>query len=152
MERKLFFYQILGFLFTSLAGVFLHFAYTWSNQSPLIAPFAAVNESIWEHMKLLFFPMFLYAVLEHQFSHNSQRNFWCVKFSGILLGLFVIPVFYYTYTGMLGVNNDVINVSIFFIANAITYLTETILFKKERLTCTHPTFAFFTLCFLAFLL
>ena len=65
MKNKVFFWQLIGFLFTSVAGILLHFAYDWSNESPFIASSAAVNESIWEHMKLLFFPMFLYAAIEN---------------------------------------------------------------------------------------
>ena len=45
---------IARILSVSLLGTLLHFTYRWSGRNPLIAP---VNESVWEHMKLLFFPM-----------------------------------------------------------------------------------------------
>ena len=91
--------QYIGFIFTSIAGTLLHFAYDWSNQSIFLAPFSAINESIWEHMKLLFFPMFVFAMIEYYFMGNEYDNFWCIKLLGITLGLLLIPTLYYTYTG-----------------------------------------------------
>lgn len=150
MKNKVFFWQLIGFLFTSISGILLHFAYDWSSQSPFVAAFAAVNESIWEHMKLLFFPMFLYATIENLILGEKHKNFWCIKLLGISFGLLLIPVLYYSYTGILGIQNDWINIAIFFIANAASYLTETLLFRKETFKCSYPTIALFVLCLFAF--
>ena len=62
MKRKLFFWELGGFLFTGALGTLLHFVYEWSGGSALAACVSAVNESTWEHMKLLFFPMLLYSL------------------------------------------------------------------------------------------
>ena len=56
MNRHLYHYTIAGILFTAIAGTLLHFAYEYSMENPLVAMFAPVNESTWEHMKLLFWP------------------------------------------------------------------------------------------------
>ena len=50
---------IAGILCVSILGTLLHFTYRWSGRNPLIGLIAPVNESVWEHMKLLFFPMHL---------------------------------------------------------------------------------------------
>ena len=115
MKNKVFFWQFIGFLFTSVAGILLHFAYDWSNQSPFIASFAAVNESIWEHMML-----------------QSKT------------------VLYYSYTGIFGIQKDWINIVIFFLANAASYLTEGLLFRKRTFKCPSPAIALFFLCLFAF--
>ena len=47
-------------------------------------------------MKLLFWPLFLFALVQRLF-FKDQENFWCVKLAGILLGLALIPVLFYTY-------------------------------------------------------
>ena len=52
------------FLFISVLGVLLHFTYEWSGDNPIVALFSAVNESTWEHLKLLFFPMLLLTIIE----------------------------------------------------------------------------------------
>ncbi|WP_286082764.1 DUF6512 family protein, partial [Parablautia intestinalis] len=54
-------YTAIGIIFVLLAGTLAHFVYDWSGNHAVIGLFTPVNESIWEHMKLLFFPMLLYA-------------------------------------------------------------------------------------------
>ena len=150
MKKSLSLWQLVGFLFTAVAGVLLHFLYDWSNQSAFIAPFSAVNESIWEHMKLLYFPMFIFALVERQFIGDKYENYWCVKLAGILLGLTLIPVLYYSYTGIFGVQIDWINIAIFFVVATATYLFETWLLKKEELKCPSPLLALLVLCFIGY--
>lgn len=50
--------------YTVLLGSLLHFVYGWSGSNVFAAGFSAVNESTWEHMKLLFFPVFLLTLLQ----------------------------------------------------------------------------------------
>lgn len=150
MKKSLSLWQLAGFLFTAVAGVLLHFLYDWSNQSVFIAPFSAINESIWEHMKLLYFPMFAFALVERQFIGDEYENYWCAKLAGILLGLTLIPVLYYSYTGIFGVQVDWINIAIFFVATATTYLFETWLLKKEGWKCPSPLLALLVLCLIGY--
>ena len=58
MKKRLLLWETAGFLFTAAVGALLHFTYDWSGGTVLAAAFSAVNESTWEHMKLLFFPVF----------------------------------------------------------------------------------------------
>ncbi len=150
MKKSLSFWQFAGFLFTAVAGVLLHFLYDWSNQSALVAPFSAVNESIWEHMKLLYFPMFFFALVERQFIGDEYENYWCTKLAGILLALTLIPVLYYSYTGIFGVQIDWINIAIFFVAATTTYLFETCLLKKEGWKCPSQLLALLVLCVIGY--
>ena len=92
-------WQIFGFLFSIFFGSLLHFVYDWSGKSILIAPISAVNESTWEHMKLFFIPTFIFAVIQNIFLSDRYENFWVVKAVGILAGLFLIPILFYTYNG-----------------------------------------------------
>lgn len=150
MKKSLKLWQIVGFVFTGIWGVLLHFLYDWTNQSIIAAPFSAVNESIWEHMKLLFFPMFVFALIEYGFIGRNCENYWCVKLFGTSLGLTLIPVIYYSYTGIFGVNADWFNIVIFFIASASAYYLETLLFKN-RISCRFNIAAFIILCIVALL-
>ena len=125
-------FQFLGFAITSFVGTLLHFLYDWSGKSIFTAPFSAVNESTWEHMKILFFPMFVFALIQSFFC-KGEKNFWCIKCRGILLGILLIPVLFYTYNGIFGKSPDFINITIFFVAAAASYFMETRLFKKEYL-------------------
>ena len=79
MKRELRRWEIIGFLVTAGLGSLLHFVYDWSGQSRVAAAFAAVNESTWEHMKLLFIPFLLFTVAEFVVFSEPLRNFFAVK-------------------------------------------------------------------------
>ena len=129
MRKSIYLWQLIGFVFTGVLGVLLHFLYDWT-QNGFVALFSAVNESIWEHMKLLFVPMIIFAFIEGRHFDKKYENFWCAKLFGILTGLILIPILYYTYTGVLGVSADWFNIAIFFIAAAVSYALETRLIKS----------------------
>ena len=149
MKKALSLWQFAGFVFTVLLGSLLHFVYDWSGQSIFVAPFSAVNESTWEHMKLLFFPMFIFALIQRRFLQKDYENFWCVKLAGILVGLILIPVLFYTYRGVFGTSPDIVNIAIFFAAAAFAYWVETLLFKQARGLCVSPAAAFFAIILIA---
>lgn len=150
MKKSLSFWQLAGFVFTGVVGTLLHFLYDWTD-STFVALFSAVNESIWEHMKILFFPMLIFALLESRYFVKDYKNFWCIKLIGILTGLTVIPTMYYTYTGALGVSADWFNILIFFIAAAVVFIIETRLMKSDKSFCKSPTTAIILLCLIAVL-
>lgn len=149
MKTKLSLWQLAGFIFTGVAGSLLHFAYNWSNQSLFFAPFSAVNESVWEHLKLLFVPMFVFALIENVFLGHTYENFWCVKLLGILLGILLIPILYYSYTGVFGINLDWINITIFFLAGLLAFLLELFLFPRLNCKVVCTLWSLFFLCVLA---
>ena len=133
MRRPITIYQLAGFLFTGIVGTFLHFLFDLSGESILVSLFSAVNESIWEHIKLLFYPMLLFSVAEFRAWGRDRPDFWQIKLLGTLFGMALIPAIYYTYTGSLGVSADWFNITIFFIAAGSVYWLETVLFQKNAL-------------------
>lgn len=56
-------YQIISAIFVCIAGTLLHFTYEIFGKNNFIASFSAVNESVWEHLKLLFFPLLFTTVI-----------------------------------------------------------------------------------------
>ncbi len=145
MKKNLSLWQFAGFTFTAFFGTLLHYIYEWSNYSALAAPFSGVNESTWEHMKLLFFPLFIFAIIQ-SFYFKEYKSFWCVKLIGITAGLLFIPIIYYTCNGAFGKSPDWFNISIFFIAAAITFVTEYKLLKYDVLKCKNSIIPFVLVC------
>lgn len=117
-------WQVAGFIFTSILGTFLHFLFDLTGENLVAGMFSAVNESIWEHMKLIFYPMVLFAIIEWNYIGRKTPGYWCIKLTGLLLALIMIPVIYYTYTGILGTSADWFNIAIFFIAAGAAYWTQ----------------------------
>lgn len=151
MEKSLRRYGIIGFFFTGITGVLLHFLYELSGKFIIFAPFSAVNESTWEHMKLLFFPMLIFAFIEYRLIGKSFDNFWCVKLMGTVVGLFSIPLLFYTYKGALGVSADWFNIAIFFIAAAVTFVLERAMLKSNANCRISPLAAISALILIAVL-
>ena len=147
MKKSLALWTLAGATFTAVLGTVLHFLYGWAD-SAAVAPFSGVNESTWEHMKLLFWPMLLFAVVQ-RFFFSKREDFWCVKLRGILLGLLLIPLLFYTYNGVIGHSPDWINITIFFVSAALAYLYEARQFSRGTV-CRHPRFALFCLLVVAF--
>ena len=150
MKRSFWIYGLFGFAVTALGGTLLHFLYDLLGEALWIAPFSGVNESTFEHMKLMFWPMFAFALLERLFI-QEREDFWCVKLRGILLALTLIPLLFYTYNGVIGKSPDFVNISIFFVSAAIAYAYETRLFNLKKLDTCRGKLAFIAISVIAIL-
>lgn len=109
-------FQIFSMIFASILGVVLHFIYEWSNNNYIIAMFSAVNESTWEHLKLLFFPMLLTIIIGYYYIGKNIMNFLCAKTIGIFVAIVFTVIFFYTSSGVIGMNISFLNITSFFIA------------------------------------
>lgn len=109
-------FEIFSTIFTMILGTLLHFTFEWSNYNSFVALFSAVNESTWEHLKLLFFPMLLTTIIGYFYIGKNIPNFLCSKLIGIIIAISFIIIFFYTYTGIIGKNFAFIDISIFFVA------------------------------------
>ena len=58
MLKKLTF---IGIIFTIILGTISHNVYPWTGNNFIAGLFSPVNASIWEHMKIAFFPMLIYS-------------------------------------------------------------------------------------------
>ena len=74
--------------------------------------------------KLLFIPFLVFTVVEFIVFSEAFRNFFAVKAASILLGLVSIPALFYTLTGMFGKLPDWVNITIFFLADALLYFVS----------------------------
>lgn len=114
-------FTIVGIFFTLILGTLLHFTYSLSGDNAIIGLFSAVNESTWEHMKLIFFPMLLYSFF---MNHKLKKTNPCVVsalWSGLLIGTLAITVLFYTYTGILGTNYFVADIGVFILGTLIAF-------------------------------
>lgn len=115
-KKKILRFQIFSVIFTWILGTILHFLYEWSGDNKIIASFSAVNESTWEHLKLVFFPMLITTIVGFLVIGKDNKKFWCSKTIGIILAMSFIIVFFYTYTGIIGTNFAILDIGSFFVA------------------------------------
>lgn len=111
--RRLF----LAFVITALAGTALHFLYDLL-PSPLTALFSPVNESIWEHVKLIYWPylaaMFLVTGKEAQ----GKRGSWLFTLLVISVAMLLAG---YVYHISLGLDNLVFDIVLYVFLMALGF-------------------------------
>lgn len=115
-------YIIEGIIFVLITGSIAHFIYDWSGENALIGFWVPINESIWEHMKLCFFPMLLYSFY---MIYKLEPDYPCISSSsmfGVLLITFLIPVLFYTYSGILGANYAIFDIGTFIVSVIISFV------------------------------
>ena len=128
-QEKLLKIQVIITVISIILGTILHFTYNLSGQNNFIGSFSAVNESVWEHLKLAFFPMLILGIIEYFFVKNISNNYIEAKTIGIFLAISFIVVAFFTYTGILGVDILILDILIF-ITSII--LGETISYKLMK--------------------
>lgn len=135
-------WHMIGLFLTLILGPLLHFTYSWSGQQHFVALFSPVNESVWEHQKLLAMPFFLFTVIEYAVYGKFLPNFFAVKLVALLLGIFTIAGLFYSYSGILGTNYLPLDIGTFFAGVIVAYLFSLYSFRKGFfLKGTFPTLA-----------
>ena len=81
-------------IFVIILGCILHFTYEWSHHNKIIGWLSAVNESTWEHVKLVILPTFLTIIFDYWFL-GSNPNYWFAKFIQMLFAVVMLPVISY---------------------------------------------------------
>lgn len=130
--------MIAGTLFVLILGTLAHFFYKWSNQNYLVGLFTPVSESTWEHMKLVFFPMLLYSLAVIPRLKKSYPCIGSAFSAGILSGTLLIPVIFYTYTGILGYHLLILDILSF----VLSVLCSFCIVYRLTLTCKLQNYAF----------
>lgn len=119
-KRQMFY----GFLFTSASGVILHYLYEWTGRSTTVSLFSPINESPWEHLKIIFFPILFFLIIQLVYLRCKKiilHNLTWFSALSAVIAMSFITVAYYTFVGITGMNVGWYNISLFFIASAIAY-------------------------------
>lgn len=96
-------------------GTLLHFAWAWSNQSRVVAVFAPINESVWEHLKMAFWPAVGLSFIQRPLYGKPAG--WLVPTAvRALLPPALIVMLFYGYTSILGTNLLVLDLATFVVA------------------------------------
>lgn len=155
-KKKILYWQIAAILFTWILGTVLHFTYEWSGENNVVGIFSAVNESTWEHLKLSFFPMFLFSIIEGIFIYKYSNNYIEAKTISLFLSILFITIIFYTYTGILGTNFAVIDILTFYISVLLSeWVAYKIMIREEETTKLSKILSilivlFLLICFLTF--
>ncbi len=117
MKNKVLAWEVGGFVFIGLVGAALHFTYELSDfSSNVVAYFSAVNESTWEHLKMVFFPGLVFALIEYTYVRDQVYNYLVAKAGSLLLMPLVITVGWYIYAPAVGRSIFPVDLALFYLA------------------------------------
>ena len=92
----------------------MHNIYEWSGKSTIVGIFAPVNESVWEHLKLTFWPMLLWWILGFIVLGKINQIPASQWFTSCTVAQLVCPLvilcFHYTYTGAFGIKSLILDI------------------------------------------
>lgn len=143
---------ILGFI-ASLS----HFAYEFSGNSIIVGLFNPVNESVWEHLKFMFFPNLLWWIIVffiYKRKCDINLSKWIIAAA---VALFVAPLFvmllHYTYTGIFGTHSAIFDGVLVFVSYFIALKFAFNIYEQVNLSNVKIVLSIFViaLIFLAFI-
>ena len=137
-------FEIAGVFIIFLLSFLLHELYDLTGQNVVVGVFAPINESIWEHMKMGFFAVIFYSIIEYYYFRGISNNFFLAKGILAILLPMMIALGHILYTTILGrhvVLIDIINLFIWIvIGQLISYRILTL--EKNYLTINRACFIF----------
>ncbi len=122
---------IWAFIIIGAAGSLGHFLYKWSGDNTILGYFFPVNESTWEHLKLLFFPTLVFSTVEYFLIKDKVKGYVPSVAVSLIVGLITIVTIFYTYSGVLGFKIEWFNIAIYYIALLVMLAVKLLLTLTE---------------------
>lgn len=133
-QKQIKIWTIWSTILIIVIGSFSHFMFEWLGSMKPLALIFAVNESVWEHLKLAFWPTLLFAITELFIIKNKNSNFWLGKVVSLYTMPIVIVIMFYTYHAVVSENNLAYDISSFFIAVILgQYLGYKIITREKQI-------------------
>ena len=120
----------LAFLAAAAAGSALHFLYA-AVPHPLTALIAPVNESVWEHLKLLYYPTLAAAFVLSRRTKDKNR-LWSGFFAASLAMPAALLGAYYTLASGFGVEGLWLDIGLYVLTMAGGFALALALFRSGR--------------------
>jgi hypothetical protein len=122
-RKKILIWEMSGILFIIMLGSALHFIFEISGGMKAVALIGAVNESVWEHLKIGFWPAFIWAVVEFFVFGKKAGNFLMAKgVSFTLLSILIAGIYYASEA--IGIEGFIIHAVNFTVSIAISQIVS----------------------------
>lgn len=133
--------EFVGFLFIVVLGSILHFTYEASGGFWLVGVFSAMNESVWEHLKLAFWPSLIWTLYLGFGSQSGINNFWVGRALALNSAPILIASGFYAYTAALGHHALIYDLFLFLVAVAIGQALAIFTYRLGKLGAKTTIFA-----------
>ena len=109
-------WRFAGIVVLTVLGFVLHYLFSWTGGSKIVGFYSPVNESVWEHLKLGYWSVVLFSVVEHLSIKNRTNNYFLARTIGILTLEVTIIIIFYWYTFIAGKDILLIDISSYILA------------------------------------
>lgn len=100
-KKKLIIWEVIGWAVIFGFGSLFHFWFEWFPWKPY-GWFFAINESMWEHSKLSFWPALIFYTVQYIILRKKNRNLAVAGAISLSIGILFMQAFYYTIVGAFG--------------------------------------------------
>lgn len=111
---------VWGSVFIILLGSALHFVFEWTGGWRPMALIAAVNESVWEHLKLAFWPAVIWSIMEFYPLRGKVKNFLLARTTALVLAPVIIVALFYAELAVTGKSNVFFDIGTFIVGVIIS--------------------------------
>jgi len=125
-------YEVIGAVIVCILAPVFHFLFEWSGGNPFVGIFAAVNESVWEHTKIVYFPFLFFSVAEYFILKPDFQRFLIAKATSMGLILLLMITFFYTYSGMFGAESLIVDIIFTFVLTIIAFMVSYKIYLSKR--------------------
>ncbi|MCR5718365.1 MAG: DUF6512 family protein [Oscillospiraceae bacterium] len=112
MLHKTIFWDLALLTVLLLSGTLLYYYVPYLTKIPILRSFLPVRGSVWELLKLLFFPTAVIALLRYLLTGKLQKGILTTYATGIALCELLMIVLLYTVSGILGMQHFWIDSSV----------------------------------------
>lgn len=126
--------NVIAFFVISVLGTLSHFIYNFSGEMSVVGLFFPVNESVWEHLKMILFPALIYSIFEYFTINEKPKNYFTATVSGIYCGMFTIIAIYYIVNGIIGKDVEFVNIASYYVGVIALLIKRSKIIDEEKLT------------------
>ena len=125
-------FLIVSIITISIIGTLSHFLYDIFSHNKIVGLFCAVNESIWEHVKIALTPTLLWGIVDG-FIYGSAPNYFIAKFISLLSIIILMPTLYYGHKALIKKEIFIIDIISFYIVIITSQLLFNIIINYNSL-------------------
>ena len=114
-------YTLIGILVLFVVGSLFHFLYSLTGECFIVGLFGPINESIFEHTKMVVLPIFIWWFIFYLFRKKDLFvNAWFTSaIIAMISAIIAIPMLFYFYSQAFGIESLVIDILILLVSLAI---------------------------------
>ncbi|MFX1303174.1 MAG: DUF6512 family protein [Promethearchaeota archaeon] len=133
MNKSILKWEVLGIIIVVALGGLFHFMFELLNYWIPLGAIFPVNESVWEHLKLPYWPLIIFSLIEYYFIREKANNLILGKTISFLISIGTILVIFYTYTAILGTELLIVDILSFVLGVIIGQFVSYKILTKEPL-------------------